>query len=294
MSDLLGASSVVGGRTDDRRSRETWTVNRAPTRWLPSLDLGRLWRHRELVIILAERDLRVRYKQAALGVAWVVIQPLAAAVLFSVVFGRLTHLGGDGVPYPIFAYSGLILWTYFASGLDGIANSLVRDRDLIAKIYFPRLLAPLATLFPGLVDLVVSLIVLGIAMAGYGVAPGPALLLLPLWVLATVALLLGAGLYLAALNVRYRDVRHTLAFGIQLWLFATPVAYPPSLIHGSWTYLAAVNPMTTIVTGFRWSLVDAPAPGLVEALVSLAVVVVLLAGGLLYFLRAERRFADVI
>jgi lipopolysaccharide transport system permease protein len=292
MSDLLGASSVPG-RSGDVHSRETWTVNRAPTRWLPSLDLGRLWRHRELAIILAERDLRVRYKQAALGVAWVVIQPLAAAALFSVVFGRLTHLGGDGVPYPIFAYSGLILWTYFASGLDGIANSLVRDRDLIAKIYFPRLLAPLATLFPGLVDVAVSLIVLAIAMAGYGVAPGLPLLLLPLWVLATVAVLLGAGLYLAALNVRYRDVRHTLAFGVQLWLFATPVAYPPSLIRGSWTYLAAANPMTTIVTGFRWSLVDSRAPG-PEALVSLAVVVVLLAGGLLYFLRAERRFADVI
>jgi len=292
MSDLVEAQPPVA-RGRRAAAAPAWRVNRAPTSWLPPLDLRGLWRHREIAVVLAERDLRVRYKQTALGVAWVVIQPLAAAALFSVVFGRLTHVSGDGVPYPIFAYSGLALWTYFASSLDSIANCLVRNRDLIVKVWFPRLLAPLATLVPGLVDLAVSLVVVGVAMAVYGVAPGPELVLLPLWVAATFLVLLGAGLILSALNVRYRDVRHTLTFGVQLWLFATPIAYPSSLVHGAWQYLYAANPMSTIVSGFRWSLVGTPAPGL-EALVSLAVGIALLVGGFLYFLRAERRFADVI
>lgn len=273
--------------------RGGWVENRAPTGWLPSLDLRELWRFRELAIVLAGRDLRVRYKQTALGVAWALVQPLVAAAIFTIVFGRLAGVPSDGLPYAVFVYCGLIVWTYFAGGLESVSQSLVRDRDLVTRTYFPRILAPSAGAIPGLVDVAVSLVVLGVFMALYRVAPGPELALLPLWILAALVVLLGAGLWLAALNVRYRDVRHTLSFLVQVWLFASPVVYPSSLVEGGWRYVYALNPMATVIDGFRWSAVGGPAPG-ASALVSLAVTVVLVAAGTLYFLRAERRFADVI
>jgi homopolymeric O-antigen transport system permease protein len=273
-------------------SRE-WRENRAPTRWLPHLEVSELWSFRELALVLAERDLKVRYKQTLLGFAWVVVQPLVAAAIFTVVFGRLADVPSDGIPYAVFAYSGLVLWSYFSGALDSVAQSLVQNRDLVTKTYFPALVAPLAFALPGIVDLVISLPVVGLIMAIYGAAPGPALVLLPVWIAACYVVVVGAGLFLSALNVQYRDVRHTLTFLIQIWLFASPVVYPSSLVDGAWLYVYALNPMVTVLNGFRWSLVDAPAPG-PEALVSLAVTVALLAGGLLYFLRAERRFADLI
>ncbi|MGH3110002.1 MAG: ABC transporter permease [Gaiellaceae bacterium] len=270
-----------------------WTENRAPAGWLPRLDLGELWRFRELAVVLAQRDLKVRYKQTVFGLAWVIIQPLAAVAIFTVVFGRLAGLPSDGLPYAVFVYSGLVLWAYFSGALDSVAQSLVQNRDLVTKTYFPALVAPLALALPGLVDLLVSLVMVAIFMVIYGVAPSAAIVLLPLWILACVVVVVSAGLWLSALNVRYRDVRHTMTFLVQIWLFASPVVYASSLVEGGWRYLYAVNPMVTVLDGFRWSLVDGPAPG-AEALVSFAVVGVLLAGGLVYFLRAERRFADVI
>jgi lipopolysaccharide transport system permease protein len=276
-----------------RQTREGWIENRAPSGWLPSLDLSELWRFRELAVVLAIRDLRVRYKQTVLGVTWAVLQPLVAALIFSIVFGRLVQVPSDGIPYPVFVYSGLVIWTYFATGLESVSQSLVRDRDLVTRTYFPRILAPGAGAIPGLVDLAVSLVVLGVFMVIYGVPVGPALVLFPLWVLAAVAVLLGAGIWLSALNVRYRDVRYTLTFLIQVWLFASPVVYPSSLVDGAWRYVYALNPMSTVIDGFRWSIVGTPAPG-VYALVSLGVTLALLIGGTVYFLRAERRFADVI
>jgi lipopolysaccharide transport system permease protein len=280
---LAGASPAHDG----------WTENRAPAGWFPKLDARELWRFRELAVVLALRDLKVRYKQTAFGVAWVVLQPLAAAAIFSVVFGRLAKLPSESIPYPVFVYSGMVIWTYFAGGLDSVAQSLVQNKDLVTKVYFPRLLAPLAAVLPGVVDLLISLGVVAIFMAVYGEAPGPQVALLPIWILWTMLVVLGAGLWLSALNVQYRDVRYTLSFLIQIWLYASPVVYASSLVDGSWRYVYALNPMVSVIDGFRWSLIDAPAPG-AEALVSLGVTLTALAGGLVYFLRADRRFADVI
>jgi lipopolysaccharide transport system permease protein len=270
-----------------------WVENRAPSGWLPGLPLGELWRFRELALVLALRDLKVRYKQTAFGVVWVVLQPLAAAVIFTIVFGRLADLPSEGLPYAVFVYSGLVLWAYFSGSLDSVSQSLVQNRDLVTKTYFPALVAPLAMVLPGLVDLAVSLVVVAVFMAIYGVAPGAAIVLLPFWIGACVVVVVAAGLWLSALNVQYRDVRHTMTFLLQVWLFASPVVYASSLVEGGWRYVYALNPMVTVLNGYRWSLAGAPAPG-AEALVSLAVLVVVLATGLVYFLRAERRFADVI
>jgi lipopolysaccharide transport system permease protein len=292
MADVAHDGAPRAGRP--RRAPATgWVENRAPSGWLPRLDVPELWRFRELAVVLAGRDLRVRYKQTGLGVAWAVLQPLVAAVIFSIVFGRLVQVPSDGIPYPVFVYSALVVWTYFATSLETVSQSLVRDRDLVTRTYFPRMLAPGAGVIPGLVDLAVSLVVLGVFMAVYGVGPGPELVLFPLWVLATIAVLLGAGLWLSALNVRYRDVRYTLTFLIQVWLFASPVVYPSSLVEGAKLYVYALNPMVTVIDGVRWSLVGGPAPG-AYAFVSLGVVVVLVLSGVVYFLRAERRFADFI
>ena len=224
---------------------------------------------------------------------WVIAQPLVAAVIFTVVLGRLARVPSDGLPYAVFVYSGLVLWTYFGSALDSVAQSLVQNRDLVTKTYVPALVVPTALALPGLVDLLVSLVVLGVFLAVYGIVPGVALVLLPMWIAACVLVVYAAGLWLAALNVKYRDVRHTLVFLLQVWFFVTPVVYGASLVDGAWQYVYALNPMATVIVGFRWSLAGGPAPG-PEAFVSLAVVAVLLGGGLVYFLRAERQFADVI
>jgi homopolymeric O-antigen transport system permease protein len=273
---------------------DQWIENRAPTGWLPRLELRELWRFRELALTLALRDIKVRYKQTLLGVAWVVIQPLAAAAIFTVIFGRLAGLESDGLPYAVFVYSGVILWGYFSGALNMVAQSLVQNRDLVVKTYFPAMLVPIALALPGLVDLLVSLAIVGFVMALYGVTPSLALVLLPLWIAACVVVVMAAGLWLSALNVRYRDVRHTMTFLLQVWLFASPVVYASSLVEGGWQYVYALNPMVTVLDGFRWSLVDGPPPGVGEALASTAAVVTVLGSGLVYFLRAERRFADLI
>lgn len=278
---------------DARLERAGWSENSPPSGWLPRVDVAELWAYRELALFLALRDLKVRYKQTLFGVAWVVIQPLAAAAIFTVFFGRLAGLPSEGVPYAVFVFAGLTLWMYFSRSLDGVAQSLVENRDLVTKIYFPRLLAPLGAALPGVVDLGVSLAVVAIFMAVYGVAPTLALVLLPAWILATIVVVLGAGLALCALNVQYRDVRYTLAFLVQLWFFGSPVVYASSLVDGAWSYLYALNPLVGILDGFRWSLVAGPAPGS-ELLVSLGSAALLFGAGLFYFLRAERRFADVI
>lgn len=286
-----GLDRVLTTTRDPEAKR--WTENRAPAGWLPRLDVGELWRYRELALVLALRDLKVRYKQTALGITWAVIQPLAAVVIFTIVFGRLADLPSQGLPYAVFVYAGLVLWAYFSGTLDTVAQSLVQNRDLVTKTSFPRLIVPAALVLPALVDLLLSLLVLAVVMAAYGVAPDLAVLLLPAWVAACVAVLLGAGAWLAALNVRYRDVRHTMTFLVQIWLFASPVVYPPSLVEGGWRFVYALNPMAGVLEGFRWSVAGAPAPG-THVFVSLAVALLLLVVGVAYFLRAERRFADLI
>lgn len=270
-----------------------WVENRPPSRWLPRLDAGDLWRHRELALVLALKDLRVRYKQTFFGVAWAVLQPLLGVLIFSVVFGRLAGLPTDGMPYPVFVYAGLAIWLYVSGAVAGAAQSLVDNRDLVTKVYFPRLLAPVAAVLPGLVDLAPTLAIIAVFLAVYGIVPGVALAVLPLWILGGAAVALAVGLWLAALNVKYRDVRYALPFLLQVWMFGSPVVYAGSLVHGDWRYAFAANPVVTLAGGFRWSLANGPAPG-PEALVSLGVVLVLLAGGLAWFRRVEQYFADVI
>jgi lipopolysaccharide transport system permease protein len=289
----LTAPGRTIGRDLRAAARADWIVNQAPDSWLPPIDLRELWRFRELAFVLALRDLKVRYKQTAFGVAWVVIQPLAAVLIFSLVFGRVAHLASESVPYPVFVYSGLVLWTYFSGTLDSVAQSLVQNRDLVTKTFFPALIAPLALVLPGLVDLLVSLVVVGGVMAAYGVVPGAAVVLLPLWIVLCMLLVLGVGLWLAALNVQYRDVRHSLSFLLQIWLFASPVVYTSGLVDGRWRYVYALNPMVAVLDGFRWSLIGTAAPS-GDALVSLAVGIAAFVVGFVYFVRSERRFADLI
>ena len=270
-----------------------WVENRAAEGWLPRLRVRELWDYRELAFAFALKTLRVRYKQTIFGISWAVLQPVLAVILFSIVFGRLAGLPTDGIPYPVFNYAAMILWLYVSLGVTGAAQSLVENRDLVTKVYFPRLVAPLASVMPGLVDLAIAFVLLVVIVIAYGVTPDMAILLTPAWVLAALAVALSFGLPLAALNVKYRDVRHALPLLLQLWLFASPVVYSSSLVEGGWRYVYALNPMVTVLDGFRWSMVDGPAPG-PESLVSLGVVAVVLALGAIYFGRSERSFADVV
>jgi len=268
-------------------------VIRPSTGWAP-LHLRELWEYRELLYFLTWRDIKVRYKQTALGATWAVLQPLLTMVVFNVFFGRLAKVPSDGLPYPIFAYCGLVPWTYFATALSQSANSLVDHGRLITKVYFPRLLVPAASVIAGLVDLGIALVVLVGMLLFYGVAPRPAVVTLPLFILLAAATALAVGLWLSALNVQYRDVRYTLQFLIQFWLFATPVAYPSSLVPQRWRILYGLNPMTGVVEGFRWALLGkGEAPGALLA-VSVLTVAAALIGGLFYFRRMERAFADTV
>jgi lipopolysaccharide transport system permease protein len=253
-----------------------------------------LWAYRELLYFLAWRDFRVRYKQTVLGAAWAVIQPLFTMVVFSIFFGYLGKIPSDGLPYPVFSYTGLLPWSLFAYALTQSSGSLVNNQNLITKVYFPRLIIPIAPLFVGLVDFGIAIVVLFGMMLVYGIVPGVAVLTLPLFTLLAVLTALGVSTWLAALNVQYRDVRYTIPFLTQLWLFATPVAYPSSLLPEPWRTLYGLNPMAGVVEGFRWALLgQVAAPGLLIA-VSVVAVLLLLLGGLWYFTRMERTFADII
>jgi lipopolysaccharide transport system permease protein len=275
------------------RREPEWVENRPSQRWLPRLDFTELWNYRELGWAFAQKTLRVRYKQTAFGVSWAVIQPLAAVLVFTVVFGRLVKLPTDGIPYTVFSYAGMIIWLYVSSIVGGAAQSLVENRDLVTKVYFPRLLAPLSAAIPGLVDLAIAFLVLIVMMVVLGVAPGPAVVLLPLWILAALVTGVAMGTPLAALNVKYRDVRVGLPLVLQVWLYGSPVAYSASLFKGVWSYVYALNPVVTVLDGFRWSIAHGPPPG-PQAFVSLVVVVVVGAAGIVYFRRVERSFADVV
>jgi lipopolysaccharide transport system permease protein len=256
--------------------------------------LREVWEYRELLGLLVMRDIRVRYKQTVLGCAWAIIQPVMTMAVFSVVFGRLAGIPSDGAPYPVFAYAALLPWQLFAQALGQCTASLVGSYHLISKVYFPRLIVPLAGVLSGLVDFAVAFGVLVLLLAYYRLAPGPAVLALPLLLLLAVVTALAVGLWLAVLNVQYRDVRYLVPFVTQFWLFATPVAYPSSLVPEAWRPLFGLNPMAGVVEGFRWALLGSgQAPGPLLA-VSVGVVLALLAGGYAYFRRAERTFADVV
>jgi len=258
------------------------------------LKLRDLWEYRELLYFLVWRDIKVRYKQTALGAAWAILQPVMTMVVFSIFFGRLAKVPSDGVPYPIFAYVALLPWQLFAFSLSESSNSLVASQNLITKVYFPRLVIPISSVLAGLVDFGIAFVILLGMMLYYGIVPTAAMALLPLFLLFAVVTALSVGLWLSALNVKYRDVRYTIPFLTQFWMFATPVAYPSSLVPAKWRALYGLNPMAGVVEGFRWALLGkshAPGPLL---LVSIVAVVVLLFGGLRYFKKTESTFADVV
>lgn len=265
-----------------------------PSRGWVGLDLKELWHYRELLFFLAWRDIKVRYTQTALGAAWAVIQPLLSMLVFTIFFGRLAKVPSDGIPYPLFAYTALVPWQLFAYALTESSNSVVLSDRLITKVYFPKLVIPFASVLAGLVDFTIAFsLVIGMLIC-YHITPTWAVLTVPLFVLFTMATALAAGLWLSALNVQYRDVRHTLTFIVQFWLFASPVVYPSTLIPARWRPLYGLNPMAGVIEGFRWALLrKAPAPGPMLG-VSILVTAAILVGGLYYFRRMEKTFADVV
>lgn len=266
-----------------------------PERGWVGLRLRELWEYRELLYFLTWREVKVRYKQTAIGAAWALIQPLFTMLVFALFFGRLAKMPSDGIPYPVFSLAGLVPWTFFANGLAQSSNSLVGNANLVSKVYFPRLAVPIASILSGLVDFVLSFLLLVGLMLIEGVHVTAHVLWLPAFLLLAVITSLGAGLWLSALNVEYRDVRYAVPFLVQFWMFATPIAYPSSLLKTEpWRSLYGINPMVGVVEGFRWSLLGTGnAPGMMMAF-SVLVSVLLLMSGAYYFRRMERNFADVI
>jgi lipopolysaccharide transport system permease protein len=266
----------------------------APSKGWVSLQLKELYAYRELLYFLIWRDIKVRYKQTALGAAWAIIQPFFTMVVFSLFFGRLAKIQSDGLPYPVFAYAALVPWTFFAQGLSQASDSLVGSANLIRKVYFPRLAIPVGTVVSGMVDFLLAFLVLLLLMLYYGVTPGWHVLWLPLLLVLALVTALGVGLWLSALNVKFRDVKYVVPFVTQFWMFVTPIAYPSSLLPPEWRPVYALNPMVGVVEGFRWALLGTDtAPGPMMA-VSATVALVLLVSGAFVFRRMEKSFADVV
>jgi lipopolysaccharide transport system permease protein len=265
-----------------------------PSRGWTSLGLADLWTYRELVYFLTWRDVKVRYKQTVLGVAWAVLQPVLTTLIFSLFFGRLAGIPSDGVPYPIFALAGLVPWTFFANGLTQASNSLVGNANLITKVYFPRLIVPIAAVLSGVIDVLLACLVLVAMMAYYQIAPSAQVIWLPAILLLVLIVALGTGLWFSAMNVQFRDVRYTVPFLTQLWMLATPIAYPSSMLHQPWRTVFAINPMVGAVEGVRWAVFAGTAPPIAQIVVSFSTAAVVLVSGALYFRRMERTFADVV
>jgi lipopolysaccharide transport system permease protein len=271
----------------------THTRIEASSGWV-SLKLGELWAYRELLFFFVWRDIKVRYKQTVMGVSWAIIQPFFTMVIFSLFFGRLAKVPSDDLPYPIFSYAALVPWTFFANALTQASNSLVVGANMIKKIYFPRLTMPIATVLAGVVDFVLAFVVLMGMMLFYGLTPTINVLWLPAFLLMALVTSLGVGLWLSALNVQFRDVRYAVPFLTQAWLFATPIAYPSSLLPEFWRPFYGLNPMVGVVEGFRWALLGTDtAPGPIVA-VSAFMALVFLVSGAFYFRRMEKSFADVV
>ncbi len=268
------------------------TVIRPASAWqLP--DFREMWAYRDLLSVLALRDVRVRYKQSVVGILWAVIQPVMTMVVFSLLFGRLARIPSDGIPYPIFAFAALVPWQLFHRALTQGSTSLVTFNTMMTKVYFPRLFAPLSSILSGLVDFAIALAVLFALMAWYRIVPGPQVAMIPVFVAVVLLTALAVSLWLSALNVAYRDVEHALPFLAQLWMFVTPIVYPVSLVPQEWRWLVMLNPMASVIEGFRWALLGSPAapdPFLVG--ISVATMMALLAGGLCYFNRIQMTYAD--
>jgi lipopolysaccharide transport system permease protein len=258
------------------------------------LDLWDLWEYRELLYFLVWRDVKVRYKQTVIGAGWAIIQPFFTMVIFSFFFGQLAKISSEGLPYPVFYYSALLPWMYFAHALSSATNTMVENQRIITKIYFPRLILPLTAVLSGLVDFGVAFTILIGMMFFYGIVPTLAIFLLPLFLLLAVATALGVGLWLSALNAIYRDVRYVVPFLVQSWMFASPVAYPSSLVPEKWRWLYGLNPMAGVIEGFRWALTGQGQPPGPLLYASTGAVLLVLIGGLFYFQRMEETVADVV
>jgi len=273
-------------------SRPPLEVITPAARWF-NFDLGDLWRYRELLFFLTWRDVKVRYRQTVLGAAWAILQPGLTMVIFTVIFGTIANLPSEGVPYPLFVFTALLPWQLFSFSLANASGSLVGNQNLVSKVYFPRLVIPIASVLPGLVDFGLSLLVLAAMMVAYGTHIGPRVFAIPFFLMLAMASALAVGLWLSALNVRYRDVRYLVPFLATMWQYATPIGYSETLIPARWRWICDLNPMSGVVAGFRWSLlgvgqIDQP------VWISTCVIVMLLATGLIYFKRVEDSFADVI
>ncbi len=265
-----------------------------PSKGWVSLQLVEVWKYRELLYFLMWRDIKVRYKQTVLGAAWAIIQPFFTMIVFSLFFGKLAKVPSDGIPYPIFSYAALVPWTFFAQGLTQASNSLVLNANLVKKVYFPRLVVPIATVLAGAVDFILAFGVLLMMMLYYGITPTVNVVWLPLFLLLALMTSLGVSLWFAAMNVQFRDVRYTIPFLTNFWLFVTPIAYPSSLLAEPWRTLYGLNPMAGVVEGFRWALLGtATSPGPI-IIVSSLVALTLLVSGAFYFRRLEKTFADVV
>ncbi len=272
----------------------TCVVRIEPSQGWVALKFDELWVYRELLYFLTWRDIKVRYKQTVLGAAWAIIQPFFTMVVFSLFFGHLAKMPSDGIPYPIFAYAALVPWTFFANGLTQSSNSLVNSANLLKKVYFPRLVIPISSVISGAVDFVLAFIVLLGMMLFYGLAPTVNIIWLPFLVLLAFITALGVGLWFSAMNVQFRDIRYTIPFVVQFWLFATPIVYPSSLLSEPWRTVYALNPMVGVVEGFRWALLGTDtAPGMMIVVSTLAALLIFI-GGLFYFKRMEKSFADVV
>jgi lipopolysaccharide transport system permease protein len=258
------------------------------------LDFRAVWEYRELVYFMVWRDVKSRYEQTVLGVGWALLQPVLTMVVFWVIFSQFARVPSDGLPYPLFAFIGLLPWTYFSQAVTRSSGGLVSNANLIGKVYFPRLIVPLAAAISPAIDFVLSFLMLVVLMVWYGVVPTPSILALPALIFVAFATAFGVGLWLSALHVKYRDVAHLVPFLVQIWMYASPVIYPMTLVPERWRGVYSLNPMVGVVTGFRWALTGGDAPDLRILAISLAVVAVLLGSGLVYFRCTEREFADVI
>jgi len=264
-----------------------------PSRWW-AIPFGELWAYRELLYFFVWRDIKIRYKQTAIGAAWAVLQPFLTMLVFSLFFGKLAHIPSEGLPYPIFYYSALLPWMYFASALQNATSTIVENQRLVTKVYFPRLALPLSSVLSGLVDFGVSFLMFIVMMLYYGGRPSAAALWLPVFLLLAVMTALGVGLWLAALNAIYRDVRYVLPFLVQFWMFASPVVYSSSLVPAKWQWLYGLNPLAGVIEGFRWSLTGHGDPPGRMFLASAGVAITILLGGVAYFQKMETTMADVV
>lgn len=286
------ATVAAAGRQPDPVRRPSVVIQ--PTSGWAALNLRELWTYRDLLLILAGRDVKLRYKQTGLGVTWVILQPLVAALIFTIMFGRFAKLPSDGHPYIVFVFSGVVVWNYFAAVLQRAGNSLITDARLITKVYFPRLAIPLASVFSALVDLAVALGVLGVLMLVYGIMPTWRILLLPFFIGLTAVTATGVSLWLSALNVRYRDFAHAMPFMLQVWMFASPVAYATSIVPDRWRLLYSLNPAVTFIEGVRWSVLGTSSIEPAMVVLTSIVALVVFTGGAFFFRRVEQGFADSV